>query len=69
MTAESYLAIWERMRKVLEAENIEGGDTKKLEEISKLLERVQKGEMTARESGATEVTVVNIALHEDKSVN
>jgi len=51
---ESYLSIWRRLRKRVEQLAIEDEDQQELEKISKLLERVQKGEMGLCEGGESD---------------
>jgi len=58
----SYLAMWERIRKRIEEITIEEADREELDQISKLLERVQKGELSLREEGGDRVIVVNVHI-------
>ena len=59
---ESYLSIWRRLRKRVEQLAIEDVDQQELDKISKLLERVQKGEMGLWEGGESGPIIVNIYI-------
>jgi hypothetical protein len=62
VTEPNFLQTWERIRKRVEGLPIEESDHDGLEQISKLLERVQKGELSARESGVERLVVVNVHI-------
>jgi len=59
---ESYLSIWRRLRKRIEQLAIEDVDEQELDKISKLLERVQKGEMGLCVAGESGPIIVNIHI-------
>ncbi|MCZ7583108.1 MAG: hypothetical protein M5R36_07100 [Deltaproteobacteria bacterium] len=62
MSNDSYLALWQRARGMIESQ-LEGAfDPKDLDQITKLLERVQKGEEISRQSAPGGVQVVNIRI-------
>lgn len=59
---QSYLKLWEDIRERVErmlSEEIERDD---LDEITKLLERVQKGELSVRDAQGDGLVVVNIHI-------
>ncbi len=62
MDGESYLSIWRRLRRRIEQLSIEDVDEAELDKISKLLERVQKGEMGLLEGEMSGPVIVNIHI-------
>jgi len=62
MTGSSYLAIWTRVRKKIEEISVEEADREELDQITKLLERAQKGELALREDIGDGPIVVNIHI-------
>lgn len=62
MDGESYLALWKRIRRRIEELDIEMVDQVGLDQITRLLERVQKGEMSLREDEVDSLVVVNIHI-------
>jgi hypothetical protein len=59
----SYLDMWTRIRKRLEQiGGIEQADKDELDQISKLLERVQKSELSLRDEPDGKLIVVNIHI-------
>jgi hypothetical protein len=57
-----YLAMWESIRRELEALTIDKVDAAKLDALTKMIERAQKNELALREDRRGEVIVVNVHI-------
>ena len=62
MADNSYTEMWERIRRRIEDLLIEESDRAELDQISKLLERAQKGELALRGEDLDDLMVVNIHI-------